>query len=93
MGPPTHPATVVAHDLRPGGKVSDFMTGPDGDRSPGWWRLLALDAPRRLEFDLGDRLPLEPGHGQLISMGFQEGMSSAIGQIDDVLQADAGPRW
>lgn len=30
------------------------MTGPDGDRSPGWWRVLAVDAPRRLEFDLGD---------------------------------------
>jgi uncharacterized protein YndB with AHSA1/START domain len=29
-GPPTYPATVVDHDLTPGGKVSYFMTGPDG---------------------------------------------------------------
>jgi uncharacterized protein YndB with AHSA1/START domain len=53
-GPPTHPATVVDHDLRPGGTVSYFVTGPDGGRSPGWWRVLAVDAPHRLEFDLGD---------------------------------------
>ena len=31
-GPPTHPATVVDHDLSPGGKVSYFVTGPDGQR-------------------------------------------------------------
>jgi uncharacterized protein YndB with AHSA1/START domain len=53
-GPPTHPATVVEHDLRPGGTVSYFVTGPDGDRSAGWWRIRAVEPPRRLEFDLGD---------------------------------------
>ena len=30
-GPPTYPATVVDHDLTAGGRVSYFMTGPDGD--------------------------------------------------------------
>ena len=30
-GPPTYPATVEEHDLRPGGKVTYFMTGPDDD--------------------------------------------------------------
>jgi uncharacterized protein YndB with AHSA1/START domain len=52
-GPPTYPATVVDHDLMPGGRVSYFMTGPDGDRSRGWWRVLAADPPRRLEFEDG----------------------------------------
>lgn len=33
-GRPTYPATVVDHDLTPGGKVTYFMTGPDGD-TPG----------------------------------------------------------
>jgi hypothetical protein len=28
---------------------------------------------------------------QLVSMGFEEGMSTAVGQIDDVLRADASP--
>ncbi len=53
-GPPTHPATVVEHDLRAGGTVSYFVTGPDGARSPGWWRVLAVTAPHGLEFELGD---------------------------------------
>jgi hypothetical protein len=33
-GPPTYPATVVEHDLRPGGKVSYFMTSPRGRAAP-----------------------------------------------------------
>jgi uncharacterized protein YndB with AHSA1/START domain len=52
-GPPTYPATFVDHDLRPGGRVSYFMTGPDGDQPRGWWRVLALDAPHRLQFEDG----------------------------------------
>ena len=48
-GPPTYPATVVDHDLSPGGRVSYFMTGPDGDKSAGWWEVLAVDPPRRIE--------------------------------------------
>lgn len=52
-GPPTYPATVVDHDLRPGGRVSYFMTGPDGDRHAGWWRVLAVDEPTRLDLQDG----------------------------------------
>jgi uncharacterized protein YndB with AHSA1/START domain len=52
-GPPTYPATVVDHELTAGGKVTYFMTGPAGDRAHGWWRVLAVDAPRRLEFEDG----------------------------------------
>jgi uncharacterized protein YndB with AHSA1/START domain len=52
-GPPTYPATVVDHDLTPGGRVNYFMTGPEGDRAGGWWRVIAVDAPTRLEFEDG----------------------------------------
>ena len=52
-GPPTYPATFVDHDLSPGGTVSYFMTGPDGDKSRGWWRVTAVDVPHRLEFEDG----------------------------------------
>jgi uncharacterized protein YndB with AHSA1/START domain len=48
-GPPEYPATVVEHDLRAGGKVSYFMTGPEGDRHHGWWQVVAVDEPRRLD--------------------------------------------
>jgi uncharacterized protein YndB with AHSA1/START domain len=52
-GPPTYPATVTTHDLSPGGSVAYFMTGPEGDRHHGWWRIRAVDAPHHLEFEDG----------------------------------------
>lgn len=52
-GPPTYPATVVDHDLTPGGRVNYYMTGPDGDQPRGWWRVIAVDPPHRLEFEDG----------------------------------------
>ncbi len=124
-GPPTYPATVVDHDLTPGGAVNYFMTGPEGDRAHGWWRVVSVDPPHRLEFEdgfgssiddpapdmpvmtirvtLGDaaggatRMTIETAFPSLetmekiISMGMEEGMASAIGQIDDLLRADVRP--
>jgi uncharacterized protein YndB with AHSA1/START domain len=52
-GPPTYPATVETHDLVVGGEVAYFMTGPDGGRTRGWWRITAVDPPRSLEFTDG----------------------------------------
>ncbi|HEY8216912.1 MAG TPA: SRPBCC domain-containing protein [Acidimicrobiia bacterium] len=52
-GPPTYPATVVDHDFRPGGRVAYYMTGPEGDQAHGWWRVIAVEAPHRLEFEDG----------------------------------------
>jgi uncharacterized protein YndB with AHSA1/START domain len=50
LGPPTHPASVETHDLTPGGQVTFFMTGPEGDRSWGTWRVTAVDPPNSLVF-------------------------------------------
>ncbi len=52
-GPPAYPATVTEHDLTPGGTVAYFMTGPDGERHRGWWRVRAVDPPHALEFESG----------------------------------------
>ena len=52
-GPPTYPATVEEHDLSPGGSVKYFMTGPEGDKARGWWRVVSVDAPHRLELEDG----------------------------------------
>jgi uncharacterized protein YndB with AHSA1/START domain len=49
-GPPSWPATVEDHDLSPGGTVTYFMTGPDGDKARGWWRVGAVDPPHGLQF-------------------------------------------
>ena len=38
-GPPTYPATVTVHNLRPGGRVEYHMTGPEGDQPRGYWEV------------------------------------------------------
>jgi uncharacterized protein YndB with AHSA1/START domain len=52
-GPPSFPATFVDHDLAPGGRVSYFMTAPDGQKYHGWWRVEEVEPPRRLRFEDG----------------------------------------
>lgn len=117
-GPPTWPATFDHHDFVPGGRASYYMTGPEGEKSRGWWRFTAIEAPHRLEFDdgfadeNGDPIPemgtshavmrLEPidtrtrmtivstfdsaeALEKVISMGMEEGMREALGQIDGIL--------
>jgi uncharacterized protein YndB with AHSA1/START domain len=65
-GPPDYPATVTRHDLVPGGSVTYFMTGPDGQRHGGWFGVRAVDPPHALELDAGfadadgNLLPGEP---------------------------------
>jgi uncharacterized protein YndB with AHSA1/START domain len=49
-GPPEYPATFEKHDLSPGGEVTYFLTGPEGDKSWGAWRVTAVDPPTSLEF-------------------------------------------
>ena len=49
-GPPTYPATVDSHDLRPGGRVEYHMTGPDGDQPRGYWQVDEVEPPHRLAF-------------------------------------------
>ena len=41
---------VEKHDLTPGGEVTYFMTGPEGDRSHGMWRVTTVDPPTSLQF-------------------------------------------
>jgi uncharacterized protein YndB with AHSA1/START domain len=52
-GPPSYPATMEKHDLTPGGDVTYFMTGPDGDQPRGWWRVTSVNPPKSLEFTDG----------------------------------------
>jgi uncharacterized protein YndB with AHSA1/START domain len=121
-GPPSYPATVVDHELMAGGRVTYYMTGPEGDRSHGWWRIITVDAPSRLVFEDGfaddegrpkNDMPsttnvvtlsqLSPGKTrmvietsfpsteameQILEMGFEEGISSALAQIDHLLNED-----
>jgi uncharacterized protein YndB with AHSA1/START domain len=73
-GPPTYPATMEQHDLTPGAEVTYYMTGPDGQKHRGWWRVTSVDPPRSLEFTDGfadqdgtpiDDMPISTVHMQL----------------------------
>jgi len=121
-GPPTYPATFTRHEFVVGGESRYFMTGPDGEQPHGWWRISAIDKPRRIEFenglagDDGEPVPgVEPmptdvrfeqidggtrmtivAHyvdveqmEKMLSLGMEEGMGLAIGQIDELLQSAA----
>jgi uncharacterized protein YndB with AHSA1/START domain len=47
-GPPSFPATFIEHDLTPGARTTYFMTGPDGQKHHGWWRIEETEPPNRL---------------------------------------------
>lgn len=116
-GPPTWPATFDQHELVPGGRSTYYMTGPEGEKAGGWWKIVSVDAPRSFEFedgfaDDGQGVPttdttravvtLDDLDGRtrmtivttfaslehldtLITMGMEEGMTLAMGQIDGIL--------
>ena len=117
-GPVEWPATFTRHDVFVGGRSAYFMTGPDGERSAGFWEFLAVDDGKffevrdgfagddgdentdmpsmRMTFSFedtggGSRLVTTTHFGsldqldQLLDMGMEEGMASAMGQIDAVL--------
>jgi uncharacterized protein YndB with AHSA1/START domain len=52
-GPPGYPSTFEKHDLSPGGEVTYYMTGPEGDQPRGWWRVTSVDPPTSLQFTDG----------------------------------------
>jgi uncharacterized protein YndB with AHSA1/START domain len=122
-GPPTYPATVTDHDLRPGGRIAYYMTGPEGDQPAGYWDVLEVDEPRtilirdgfadadgdplpdmprivmkvtieeitsgRTRMSIADEFESVEAMEQLLGMGMEEGISQAIGQIEDILAEDA----
>jgi uncharacterized protein YndB with AHSA1/START domain len=45
-GPPQWPATFTRHDFAVGGRSEYYMTGPNGEKSAGYFEYLTVDAPR-----------------------------------------------
>lgn len=58
-GPPEYPATFTRHDAVPGGTSHYYMTGPEGDRSHGYWEWVSVDAPHH--FTVTDGFAEEAG--------------------------------
>ncbi|MFT4228402.1 SRPBCC family protein [Micropruina sp.] len=44
-GPPEFPATFVDHELSPGGRMNYYMTGPEGEKFCGYWRVTEVSEP------------------------------------------------
>lgn len=119
-GPPEYPAAFEQHELREGGTVTYVMTGPEGEKFPGYWKVTAVTAPSSLAFtdgfadengkpnvdmplshtgvelterDGGTRMTLSSRFEsreqmeQLIEMGMDQGLTQAVGQMDDLLAA------
>ena len=117
--PPSHSSTFVEHELTPGARTTYFMTGPDGEKHHGRWRIEEVEPPHRLRLaddeidedgkpedggptamtvtiaegegtatmsiaiDFADRKAME----QTIEMGFEQGMTETLAQIDPLLSA------
>ncbi len=93
-GPPTFPATFTRHEFIVGGQSRYFMTGPAGETPRGWWRIDAIDKPRRLEFanglagDDGEPMPgVEPMSGYVTFVAADGGTRmTAVTRFTDVEQ-------
>ncbi|HEU5254295.1 MAG TPA: SRPBCC domain-containing protein [Solirubrobacterales bacterium] len=115
--PPSHSSTFVEHELTVGARTTYFMTGPDGEKHHGSWRIEEVDPPRRLRIkdDVVDEegKPEDGGPSSMtvtiteaggtttmsiqthfadresmertIEMGFEQGMTETLGQIDPLL--------
>ena len=49
-GPPGYPATFVDHDLVPGGRMTYYMTSPEGERYYAYWEVTEVHEPSRFAF-------------------------------------------
>jgi uncharacterized protein YndB with AHSA1/START domain len=93
-GPPTFPATFTRHDFVVGGESRYFMTGPAGESSHGWWRIDAIDKPRRLDFanglagDDGEPVPdVQPMSGHVTIEATKDGTRmTAVTRFIDAAQ-------
>ena len=94
-GPPSHPATVVDHDLSPGGWVRYYMTSPEGDKYHGWWQVESVDAPRGFEVtdgfadDSGEPNPDMPTTKMRVDLTEREGGGTRVVILSTFPSAEA----
>lgn len=117
-GPPTWPAKFTRHDMKVGGRSEYHMTGPNGEKSRGYWKFIAVNPSSAFEVQDGfanddgtdntqspsmtmkftfvgtadgsrmtcvTTFPSLQAMEELEKMGMEEGMRSALGQLDGVL--------
>ncbi len=52
-GPPGYPATFVDHEMAPGGRMTYYMTSPEGEKYYAYWTVTGVEEPRRFTFEDG----------------------------------------
>ena len=78
-GPPGYPATFVDHRLEPGAESRYYMTTPEGEKFYGWWEVISVDPPRRLEVkdgfgdDTGKRNEDMPAGRMIVTLDQRDG--------------------
>ena len=95
-GPPGYPATFVSHDFAVDGESRYFMSGPGGEKSNGFWRVVAIDQPHSLEIDNGlagddgEPLPDVPPGRALVTFESVDGRTrmTVVNQFLSVEQMD-----
>lgn len=117
--PPSHTSTFVEHELEVGARTTYFMTGPDGEKHHGRWRIEEVEAPHHLHLrddDVDEQGKPEDGGPtamtvtiveadgtatmsiqthfadresmeRTIEMGFEQGMTETLNQVDPLLGA------
>ena len=82
-GPPTYPATFVDHDLVPGGRMTYYMTSPEGEKFYGYWEVDTVEKPSGFTFD----------DGFALDAGFTKNPDLPVGKNDfSFAEHDAGTR-
>lgn len=98
-GPPTWPATFEQFDFAPGGKISYYMTGPEGEKAGGWWRVEEVAPPSLFAFTDGfadadgnpvDNLPITTARAELstTSSGTRMTVTSQFASLDQMKQQE-----
>ncbi len=75
-GPPEWPARFIRHDMVVGGRSEYVMTGPDGERSAGYWVVQAIDEHRRLSIIDGFSAPDGSDDADMPTMRMEIGFES-----------------
>ncbi len=98
-GPPTWPATFEQFDFEPGGKISYYMTGPDGTKAGGWWIVDEVAPPSLFAFTDGfadaegnpvDNLPVTSARAELstTASGTRMTLTSQFASLDQMKQQE-----
>ena len=86
-GPVEWPATFTRHDFATGGRSDYYMTGPEGERSAGYWKYLAVAPGKSFEVEDGFAFAqLSKRRGVAAAERREDGALRQAGRLGGVVQ-------